>query len=173
MPSSVPVKDIDTDKITSNNKDNDDNDDDNVGGFNNEVEGGVPCAPHSIFIKKLHILNQTPTYQRNDIEKEEINLLIKKLLNMKSRGEIGGKLCSSGTSWTYKKEEIEKHKIGRMVGFRNSFIVFPEIICTGNTPSLSEVITAIKQTKKHYNRKGSVDHRSANGRARALCLCTL
>ena len=58
MPSIVPVKDIDNDKITSNNKDNDDNDDDNVGGFNNEVEGGVPCAPHSIFIKKLHILNQ-------------------------------------------------------------------------------------------------------------------
>ena len=33
-----------------------------------------------------------------------------------------------------------------MVGGRNSFKKFPEIICTGNIPSLSEVITAIKQT---------------------------
>ena len=34
-----------------------------------------------------------------------------------------------------------------MVGTRNSFKVFPEIICPGNAPSLIEVITAIKQTK--------------------------
>ena len=34
-----------------------------------------------------------------------------------------------------------------MVGKRNSFKVFPEIICTGNAPSLIEVITAIKRTK--------------------------
>jgi hypothetical protein len=33
-----------------------------------------------------------------------------------------------------------------MVGGRIFFKKFPEIICTGNTPSLSEVITAIKQT---------------------------
>ena len=33
-----------------------------------------------------------------------------------------------------------------MVGGRNSFKKFPEIICTGNIPSLSKVITAIKQT---------------------------
>ena len=34
-----------------------------------------------------------------------------------------------------------------MVGTRNSFKVFPEIICTGNTLLLIEVITAIKRTK--------------------------
>ena len=34
-----------------------------------------------------------------------------------------------------------------MVGTRNSFKVFPEIICPGNAPSLIEVITAIKRTK--------------------------
>jgi hypothetical protein len=54
-------------EITSeDDKDNDDDNDDNnddVGAFNNEVEGGVPCAPHSTLIKKLHILNQTLTYR--------------------------------------------------------------------------------------------------------------
>jgi hypothetical protein len=34
-----------------------------------------------------------------------------------------------------------------MVGGRNSFKVFPEIICTGDNSSLGEVITAIKRTK--------------------------
>jgi hypothetical protein len=47
----------------------------------------------------------------------------------------------------HKKEAIGKHRIGRMVGQRNSFKVFPEIICNGDTPSLIEVITAIKQIK--------------------------
>jgi len=45
------------------------------------------------------------------------------------------------------KEENGKHRIGSMVGTRNSFKVFSEIICTGNAPSLIEVITAIKRTK--------------------------
>jgi hypothetical protein len=40
----------------------------------------VPCASHSTLIKKLHILNQTPTYQCIIIENEKIDLLIKKLL---------------------------------------------------------------------------------------------
>ena len=66
---------------------------------------------------------------------------------MKSRGEIGGKPCGLGTSWTYKREAIGKHRIGRMVGWRNSFKVFPEIICTGNATSLTEVINGIKRTK--------------------------
>ena len=44
------------------------------------------------------------------------------------------------------KKEIVKRRIGRMVGQSNSFKVFPKIICTGNTPSLIEVINAIKQT---------------------------
>ena len=82
-------------EITS---EDDDDDDDNVGAFINEVEGGVPSAPHSTLIKKLHILNQTPTYRRSVIEKDEIDLLIKKLLEMKLRGEIGGKPCGLGTS---------------------------------------------------------------------------
>ena len=43
------------------------------------------------------------------------------------------------------KKAIGKHRIGRMVGRRNSFKVYPEIICTGNAPSLIEVITAIKR----------------------------
>ena len=47
---------------------------------------------------------------------------------------------------TFNKKEIGKHRIGKMVGGRNSFKKFPEIICTGNIPSLREVITAIKQT---------------------------
>jgi len=118
-----------------------------VGTFSNEVEGGVPCAPHSTLIKRLHILNQTPSYRRSDDEKDEIDLLMEKLHQMKSRGEIGGRPCGLGTSWTYKKKEIVKHKIGRMVGHRNGFIVFPEIICTGDNPSLGEVISAIKRTK--------------------------
>jgi hypothetical protein len=117
-----------------------------VGAFINEVEGGVPSAPHSILIKKLHILSQTPTYQCSVNEKEEIDLLIKILLEMKLRGEISGKPCNLGTCWTFNKKEIGKHRIGNMVGGRNSFNKFPEIICTGNTPSLSKVITAIKQT---------------------------
>ena len=66
---------------------------------------------------------------------------------MKSRGEIGGKPCGLGTCWTYNKKTIGKHRIGRMVGARSSFRVYPEIICTGNAPSLSEVINAIKRTK--------------------------
>jgi len=37
-----------------------------------------------------------------------------------------------------------------MAGRRNAFKVFPEIICNGNSPSLIEVITAIKRTK-HTN----------------------
>ena len=46
--------------------DDDDDDDDNDDGeaFNNEVEGGVPCAPHSTLINKLHILNQK-SFPRN------------------------------------------------------------------------------------------------------------
>ena len=65
--------------------DNDDDDDDNddnedVGAFKNKVEGGVPCASHSTLIKKLHILNHTPTYQCSIIKNEKIDLLIKKLL---------------------------------------------------------------------------------------------
>ena len=34
-----------------------------------------------------------------------------------------------------------------MAGRRHAFKVFPEIICTGNAPSLSDVINAIKRTK--------------------------
>jgi hypothetical protein len=44
------------------------------------------------------------------------------------------------------KNEIGKHSIGKIVGDKNSFKVFPKIICSGETPSLGEVITAIKQT---------------------------
>ena len=69
------------------------------------------------------------------------------LLKMKSRGEINGKPCGLGTSWTYERKHIGKHRIGRMAGQRHAFKVFPEIICTGNAPSLIEVITAIKRTK--------------------------
>jgi hypothetical protein len=120
VPSIVPVKDIDNDKITSNNKDDNDDDDDNVGGFNNEVEGGVPCAPHSIFIKKLHNLNQTPTYQRNDIKKEEINLLIKKLLNMKSRGELAESCAVQAPVGRTKKKRLKNTKL---VGWLDSEII--------------------------------------------------
>jgi len=68
-------------KTTMTTKEDDDDDDDNddVGAFSNEVEGGVPGAPHSTLIKKLHILNQTPTYQCSVIEKDEIDLLMKKI----------------------------------------------------------------------------------------------
>jgi hypothetical protein len=127
--------------------DEDDDNDDDVGTFSNEVEGGVPCAPHTTWIKRLHILNQTPTYRRTDNEENEIKVLIENLIQMKSRGEIGGKPCGLGTCWTYNKKAIGEHRIGRMVGCRNSFKVYPEIICTGNAPSLSEVINAIKRTK--------------------------
>jgi hypothetical protein len=126
--------------------DDDDVNDEDVGTFSNEVEGGVPCAPHSTFIKRLHYLNQTPSYRRSVIENNEIIQLIKKLNQMKSRGEIGGKPCGLKTSWTFKKNECEKHSIGKIVGVNNSFKVFPKIICSGDTPSLGEVITAIKQT---------------------------
>ena len=34
-----------------------------------------------------------------------------------------------------------------MVGKKNAFKVYPEIICTGDNPSLGEVISAIKRTK--------------------------
>jgi len=137
----------DEDDDENNEDDDDDVNDDDVGTFSNEVEGGVPSAPHLTWIKRLHILNQTPSYRRSDVEKDEIDLLMKKLHQMKSRGEIGGRPCGLGTSWTYNKEEIGKHKIGRMAGRRNAFKVFPEIICTGDNPSLGEVISAIKLTK--------------------------
>ena len=125
-------------------EDDKDHKDDDVGAFSNEVEGEVPGTPHSTLIKRLHILNQTPTYRRSDTEKDQIDLLIKELLQMKSRGEIGGKPCGLGCSWTYKKKVIGKHRIGRMVGRGRTFKVFPEIICTGNAPSHIEVINAIK-----------------------------
>jgi hypothetical protein len=144
---------VDDNNHEDNEDNEDDEDDDDVGTFSNEVEGGVPGAPHLTLIKKLHYLNQTPSYRRSVIENNEIIQLIKKLNQMKSRGEIGGKPCSLGTSWTYKKKEIGKHRIGRMVGQCKSFIVFPEIICTGNAPSLIEVINAIKQTKNTKIRK--------------------
>ena len=66
------------DKITSEDNDvHEDNEDDdicgnNVGAFINEVEGGVPSTPHSLFIKQLLILNQTPTYQRSVNEKDRV-----------------------------------------------------------------------------------------------------
>ena len=107
----------------------------------------MPSAPHSTMIKNLHILNQTPTYQCSDIDNEEIDHLIKKLHEMKLRGEISGMPCGLGTCWSFSKEEIGKHRIGQMVGRKKSFIIFPKIICTGNTPLLIEVISAIKQTK--------------------------
>ena len=99
-------------EITSkDNKDNDDDNDDNnddVGAFNNEVEGGVSCAPHSTLIKKMHILNQTPTYQCSIIEKDEIDLLIKKLLEMKLRREIGGRVvCGLEPVGRTKKKRLE------------------------------------------------------------------
>jgi hypothetical protein len=90
----------------------------------------------------LQILNQTPTYRRSIIENEKIDLLIKKLLQMKLR--VG----------RTKKEAIGKHRIGRMVGQSNSFKVFSEIICNGDAPSLIEVFTAIKQTKDTKIGKG-------------------
>ena len=43
-------------------EDDKDHKDDDVGAFSNEVEGEVPGTPHSTLIKRLHILNQTPTY---------------------------------------------------------------------------------------------------------------
>jgi hypothetical protein len=136
-------EDEDDDK---DNEDDDDNDDD-VGCFSNEVEGGVPCAPHTTWIKRLHNLNQTPSYRRSDADKYEIKNLMKKLNEMKSRGEIGGKQCGLSISWTFEKKHIGEHRIGRMVGTRNAFKVYPEIICTGDNPSLGEVISAIKRTK--------------------------
>jgi len=72
---------------------------------------------------------------------------------MKLGEGISRKPCNLGTCWTFNKKEIGKHRIGKMVGGRNSFKKFPEIICTGNTPSLSEVITAIKQTNKQTAQK--------------------
>jgi hypothetical protein len=127
--------------------DDDDVNDEDVGTFSNEVEGGVPCAPHTTWIKRLHNLNQTPSYRRSDADKYEIKNLMKKLNEMKSRGEIGGKPCGLNISWTFEKKHIEEHRIGRMVGGRNAFKVYPEIICTGDNPSLGEVISAIKRTK--------------------------
>ena len=99
--------------MIDNNKDceNENIDGDNVGVFINEVEGGVPSAPHSLLIKRLHILNQTPSYRRSDNEKEEIDLHIKNLLKMKSRGEINGKPCGLGTSWTYEKNILENTEL--------------------------------------------------------------
>ena len=142
-PSEDGEEDEDNDK---DNEDDDDNNDD-VGCFSNEVEGGVPCAPHTTWIKRLHNLNQTPSYRRSDAEKYEIQNIMKKLNEMKSRGEIGGKPCGLNISWTFEKNQIGEHRIGRMVGQSMSFIVYPEIICTGDNPSLGEVISGIKQTK--------------------------
>jgi hypothetical protein len=45
--------DIDDDE--DNEDDEDDVNDEDVGTFRNEVEGGVPCAPHSTFIKRDYI----------------------------------------------------------------------------------------------------------------------
>ncbi len=142
-------EDVEDDEDDEDDEDNDDDDedDDDVGTFSNEVEGGVPGAPHSKLIKRLHLLNQKPNYRRSDTEKDEIDLIMKQFLQMKSMGEIGGKPCGLDTAWTYEKEAIGKHKIGRMVGQQNGFKVYPDIICTGDNPSLGEVITAIKQTK--------------------------
>jgi hypothetical protein len=120
---------------------------DNVGSFINEVEGGVPCAPHLSSIRELLKINQTPSYQRSNIENEKIKLLVQNLTEMKLRGEISREVCGLGTCWTYGKKGIEKHRIGRIAGRQSSWMVFPQIICSGDTPSLSEVISAIKLTK--------------------------
>jgi hypothetical protein len=81
-----------------------------------------PCgaAPIGLFIKKLHNLNQTPTYQRNDIKKEEINLLIKKLLNMKSRGELAESCAVQAPVGRTKKKRLKNTKL---VGWLDSEII--------------------------------------------------
>ena len=106
-PSEDGEEDEDNDK---DNEDDDDNNDD-VGCFSNEVEGGVPCAPHTTWIKRLHNLNQTPSYRRSDAEKYEIQNIMKKLNEMKSRGEIGGKPCGLHTSWTFEKNILESTEL--------------------------------------------------------------
>jgi hypothetical protein len=119
-------EDDEDNKYDKFDKDNEDEgDEEDVGAFSNEVEGGVPSAPHSTLIKRLHILNQTPTYQRSDTKKDEIDLLIKQLHQMKSRGEIGRMPCGLGRSWTYKTKANGRHRIGRMIGQSRKFI--PEL----------------------------------------------
>ena len=51
---------------------------------------------------------------------------------MKSRGEIGGKPCGLGTSWQLdvQKKSNRKLRIGRMVGWRNSFVLLAWKIIT-------------------------------------------
>ena len=118
-----------------------------VGSFMNKVEGGVPCAPHSSSVSELLELNKTPSYQRSNIENERIKLLVQNLTEMKMRGEIGGNVRGVGTCWSLEKDEIENHRIGRIYSRQKSWIVFPQIICSGVALSISEVITAIKLTK--------------------------
>ena len=90
----------------------DDNNNDDVGCFSNEVEGGVPCAPHTTWIKRLHNLNQTPSYRRSDSEKYEIKNLMKKLNEMKSKG---GKSAESRVVYTpvghLKKKRLESTEL--------------------------------------------------------------
>ena len=78
-------EDDEDDRDEEDEEDDKDHEENDMRAFSNEVEGGVPCAPHSTLIKKLHILNQTPNYRRSDAEKDAIDHLMKKLHQMKSR----------------------------------------------------------------------------------------
>ena len=78
-------EDDEDDRDEEDEEDDKDHKENDMGAFSNEVEGGVPCVPHSTLTKKIHILNQTPNYQRSDAEKDAIDHLMKKLHQMKSR----------------------------------------------------------------------------------------
>ena len=68
------------------------------------------------------------------------------LIQLKESGAIGGGPCGLRTCWTFKKSELEKHKIGNIIGMQNSFRDFNDIICEGTAPSMHEAIVGIKRS---------------------------
>ena len=97
-------------------------------------------------IKLAHHLTQTPSAFWNVSQNKEIEQCFNTLIQLKESGAIGGGTCGLDTCWTFKNSELEKHKIGSIIGMRNSFIVFNDIICEGTAPSMHEAIVGIKRS---------------------------
>jgi hypothetical protein len=97
-------------------------------------------------IKLAHHLVQTPSAYRNVSQNLEIEKCMNKLIQLKDSGAIGGRPCNLRTCWTFQKSEIEKHFIGNIIGGRNAFRVFGDIICEGTAPSIHEAIVGINRS---------------------------
>ncbi len=62
-------------------------------------------------IKLAHHLAQTQSANQNISQNKKIEQCTNTLIQLKVSGAIGGGPCGLHTCWTFKKSELEKHKI--------------------------------------------------------------